>query len=121
MKDYKVLQWVKVLGKKPKNKNKPCLIYPENKYKKIWDLYVTVLLIYTAIAVPYTVCFNINREDSFNIGFDLTIDFSFLVDIILTFFTVIEQGDQVVTNRCQIAKSYLKGWFLIDTFTTIPF
>jgi hypothetical protein len=54
--------------------------------------------------------------------FDNIVDSLFFIDIILNFFTVIElpQG-QFETSRLEIAKNYLKGWFFMDLFTTIPF
>lgn len=94
---------------------------PNNKTKMIWDWYVVILLIYTALLVPYIVCFNISREDSFSWNFDLAIDGSFIIDIFLTFFQAIEHQDLVIVDRCCIAKTYIKGWFFIDLFTTIPF
>lgn len=79
------------------------------------------LLIYTAIFVPYKVCFEDETTDEQFI-FDLWVDFSFFCDIILTFFTALETSKgSFETNRKVIALTYLKGWFTIDFLTTIPF
>jgi hypothetical protein len=94
---------------------------PNNLIKRVWDLYVILLLLYTAICVPFIVCFNISRDDGFNFVFDLVVDASFLIDIILTFFTALQFHDQYVVDRPTIAKDYVKGWFVIDILTTIPF
>lgn len=95
---------------------------PDNKVKQYWDIYVVFLLIYTALVVPYTVCFNVNRDGPFEKTWDLFIDASFFVDIILTFFTALSLDQKlVIVDRGIIAKTYIKGWFFIDIFTTVPF
>lgn len=51
-----------------------------------------------------------------------TMDSLFLIDIFLTFFTVIFDDEY---NQCenlgQIAKTYLRGWFFIDMGAIFPF
>lgn len=97
------------------------LIYPSNKLKQAWDLWIVALLLYTAIFVPYRVSF----EDDTPTGlffFELFIDFSFLTDIVVTFFAVYDDGTgHYVTNKRTIAKNYLSGWFTLDLLTSIPF
>lgn len=54
--------------------------------------------------------------------FTLTIDFFFLIDLIMCFFTAyVDDKNQTVDDRCEIAKEYLSGWFLIDLISIIPF
>ena len=94
---------------------------PENKYKRYWNVYVGVLLLYTGIFVPLRVSFFENASDSF-IVFETLIDFCFFVDIILTFMTAFERKNNVIeTRHRQIALQYFKGWFWIDLLSTIPF
>ena len=79
------------------------------------------LLLYTAIFVPFKVCFEDETSDEQFI-FDLWVDFCFFIDIILTFFTATEGARGVLeVHKPTIAKNYIKGWFFIDLFTTIPF
>lgn len=98
-----------------------CLIYPSNVMKQCWDVVVVFLLLYTAIFVPFKVCFTDESTDGEFI-FDLGVDFCFFVDIVLTFFTATE-GDRgaIEVQKSVLAKNYFKGWFFIDLFTTIPF
>jgi len=87
----------------------------------MWDIWVILLLIYTALFVPYAVSFIDNSSDGQFI-FDLIVDASFLTDIVLTFFSIYDDGTgNYVTNRNTIAKNYISGWFFIDFFTSIPF
>lgn len=52
----------------------------------MWDVFIGVLLIYTALFVPYRLAF----EDDTPLGwmiFDLFLDTMFMMDIVLNFFT----------------------------------
>lgn len=50
------------------------------------------------------------------------IDFSFLIDMVLTFFTIEfdEKSFKWIETHRDIAKAYLKGWFLMDLVSIIP-
>jgi hypothetical protein len=49
-------------------------------------------------------------------------DYFFLTDLILTFFTSVrdKDGNKMVTHK-QIAIHYLKNWFIIDFVSCFPF
>jgi len=80
-----------------------------------------VLLIYTALYVPFKVCF-VESTSDFGFVLDLVVDFLFLTDIVLTFNTAIEDEHGLFDiRRSKIAKEYCMGWFFIDFFTSIPF
>ena len=50
------------------------------------------------------------------------IDFFFLLDIIIIFNSAYYTVDSdLVTDRKEIAYSYITGWFLVDLFAIIPF
>jgi hypothetical protein len=97
------------------------LIYPTNKFKYGWDILIIILLVYTALYVPYKVCFiDISTNASFI--FDLIVDACFCTDIIITFFTAKEAKEgHLIIDKKIIAHNYLRGWFTIDLFTSIPF
>jgi hypothetical protein len=52
-----------------------------------------------------------------------TIDFLFLIDVILSFFTSIPETEKKdeITDKKKIAFRYLKGWFAIDILSIMPF
>ena len=53
---------------------------------------------------------------------DGIVDLIFLADIFLTFFTAFYNSRQeIITDRWEIAKNYLTGWFWIDIFAIFPF
>ena len=79
-----------------------------------------ILMIYTATVFPFLTCF-LDEVSNFNFGLDLFIDSCFLTDIVLNFFTVFQKNDgKFETDKSKIAVNYLKSWFWIDSFTTIP-
>ena len=51
-----------------------------------------------------------------------TIDFLFLIDIILNFnMAYYDEDFAIIEDRCEIAKTYLMGWFVIDVLAIFPF
>jgi len=84
-------------------------------------MWIVILLLYTALIVPFKVCF-VEKTPDPEFIFDLFVDLSFAIDIVLTFFTAIEVSEGVITvDKKKIAMLYIKSWFFIDVFTTIPF
>lgn len=51
---------------------------------------------------------------------DWTVNASFLIDIIVTLFSVIEVNGKIIDDFPTISKSYIKGWFFIDLITIFP-
>ena len=100
---------------------KACLIYPENKYKGIWDLFMTFVLLFTCILTPYTIAFVADEPPSLVIT-NATIDVLFLIDMCFMFLSVYyDEEMKLIDDRKRIAENYLKGWFTIDLLAIIPF
>lgn len=79
-------------------------------------------VIYIAIVLPFHMCFNMPDKKS-DVVIDRIITFTFLADVILTFFTSfhdIKSGKEVVSLR-RIALNYLTGWFVLDVLSIFPF
>lgn len=58
----------------------------DNRYKQYWDLYISVLILYVALVVPFRMAVEA-KDTKVWIAWGFTVDASFLVDIVLTFFT----------------------------------
>lgn len=62
-----------------------------NTYKFYWDLFVILLAIYNAIALPLQICFTavevIYSENSHLKTLETSVDLFFAVDIVINFFT----------------------------------
>ena len=74
------------------------IILPNNKWKRSWNLWIGVLLIYTGIFVPLRVAFYDDTSLSLLI-FECFVDFCFIVDIVLTFFTAYEKHNVIETRH----------------------
>jgi len=78
--------------------------------------------VFNCITIPLKVAFN--PESFSTLGFQLFnnfIDICFLMDIFVTFRTILieEDGDEI-TDLKEIAKNYLTGMFIIDVCATVP-
>ena len=104
----------------PDADKKKLLLLPDDPFKMKWEMLIAIVLVFTAIVTPYRLAFTTND----NLGWlcvNFTIDGIFAIDVILCFFTAYEdENEDLVYDRCKIAKSYCKSWFLIDVFSVIP-
>ena len=88
---------------------------------------VGLLLVYTALVLPYRVAF----EDITPLGWmivDGIMDCFFVADIVLNFLTGFREENKEGSERGGIVMScrrsalkYVKGWFVIDLLSTLPF
>jgi hypothetical protein len=93
---------------------------PTNVYKMAWDFFVAILIFYSVVMIPYMIGFNVNAPTTMVI-INWIVDCTFAVDMCFNFFTGYRvDGDTLVTSKCAIAITYLKGWFVVDLFSTLP-
>ena len=83
--------------------------------KMIWDIWIMLLLLFVSVCVPARLAFVEDESTEWIIIYAL-IDSFFFLDILLSFFTAIDDDQKVysITDRKLIAKNYLRGWFFID-------
>lgn len=106
----------------------PWTIRHDSLGKAIWDWIVLLLVIYTAIEVPYNVAFilplhrKVELKTTWEI-INLHVDFMFVIDVVINFRTTYVQGRsaKVVCDPKKIARHYLKTWFIADFISAIPF
>ena len=96
----------------------PWIILPDNPYKKMWDLLIAFLILYSAIITPYDIAFSDSNKVS---AFEVLIDILLGIDIVLTFFSAYTDDEEnLVKNHKKIIKKYLKSWFIIDIISVLP-
>lgn len=101
-------------------KNKQWLIYPDDKFKKIWNLVMGLLIIYVSIVLPFRVCFM--EDDSEFQNLDYFTDSCFYLDMIVNFFSVYyDANDDLIVSHKKIVMKYLTGWFILDFIAIFPF
>ena len=107
---------------KVKSRQYKCLIDPNSTWKSRFDLYIMFVMLFTALVIPWRLAFSDQDNTTWKV-INATIDLSFLVDIILTFYTARfdEKKLVLVTNRKQIACDYISSWFFLDVISIFPF
>lgn len=102
------------------------VIRQNNKWRQRWDVLIIIFAVYNCVELPLEVAYNYRASvDQMNISNYLNhvIDFLFLLDIILNFFTTFTHKDtgEEITQKNLIATNYLRNNFLVDLVSTIPF
>jgi hypothetical protein len=112
-----------VLNKKETENRMPFfMLHPEDKIKIFWNFYMGVLLVYTAIFMPYVLSFIDTRNGDAWFCIDLLLDFSFCIDVIVNLCSAYYRNDGVlVCSRKVIFITYLKSWMILDVVSCIPF
>ncbi len=96
---------------------------PASPARQYWSLVVVAALLYGMVEIPLRIGFEQDvvpwsAPDVFN----LFVDIFFLIDVIVNFRTGYFQEDsRLVLDEKKIAIRYIKGWFVLDLFTSIPF
>jgi hypothetical protein len=98
------------------------IIHPEGKPKLIWNLIMAILLIYTAIVMPYTLVFvDSTGFDTWSIT-DIILDVLFFADFVINCTTAVYDNEgKLVSKYSKILWQYLKTWMLLDIASFFPF
>ena len=96
------------------------VINPQSNPKLAWDFFVALLIFYSVLMIPYAISFGTGDSESIKI-LDWIVDTCFAIDMVLNFFTGYRiNTDNYVDAKGSIAIHYLKTWFTIDLFSTLP-
>ena len=99
------------------------LILPFGTKRAVWDSLMIVLVLYTAVMLPYLLTFADGVPTAaWTRSVDIASDFIFMVDIVLNFNTGIVNKNTatLITDKRTIARMYAFGWFPIDAAGSIP-
>ena len=92
---------------------------PESAQHLLWDIFIMLLIMYFAVAVPIRLAF---KNAWYNDGLEAFFTACFVLDIFIVFNTALRgPGGIYITDRKAIAQEYLLGWFFIDAVATFPF
>jgi len=95
------------------------LIHPDSRFKVLWEFYVLFITIAATIIAPLIVVFKIPISSNL-IALDALITLTFIADIVIQFNTSYSVRHKQISDRKSIAMRYIKGWFILDLFATIP-
>jgi len=97
------------------------MIFPDDPFKDIWDMFIAVILIFTCLITPYRIALVDEDTTVWQIT-TFTVDAFFLLDILVIFNSAfLDDNFITIQSRKLIANNYIKGWFMIDIFAIIPF
>ncbi|XVF27335.1 hypothetical protein REPUB_Repub14bG0098500 [Reevesia pubescens] len=98
------------------------IISPFNPHYRAWEMWLVVLVVYSAWICPFEFAFLTYKKDALFIVDNIVNGF-FAVDIILTFFVAYldSQSYLLVDDPKKIAIRYISTWFAFDVCSTAPF
>lgn len=99
------------------------LVHPLSTFMRRWDMLTMWLLLYTAIWTPFEVAFVEEKRLSPMYFVNMVINLAFFTDMILNFNLMYfdEKLLQMISDRKLIAKRYLRGFFIIDFISILPY
>jgi hypothetical protein len=87
---------------------KTAVINPKSKWKESWDIGVLMFILYSAVVVPFRICFSAEAVDGMW-NFEVGISLFFIVDVLFNFNTAYLVDDKWVISRPRIIGRYLSG------------
>lgn len=97
------------------------LFTPASKYKLLWGIVVVIFVVQTIFVLPLRLAWPESFSSSFWTLLDIVSDFVFIMDIFINFLYVQEDDyGLLIVDIKLLAKEYLKTWFFIDFFSSIP-
>ena len=110
-----------ILNPHYKKTRKKFILYSDNKFKIIWDIIVSIILMAACIMTPVNLAFSDMEQNMAWYTLEIIIDCLFLGDIFVNFISAYEEDDMIeIDDRKLIAINYLKGWFIIDVVAIFP-
>lgn len=84
------------------------LVYPNSKFKIVWDLIVIALSVYNSVLIPYEFAYSSNTHIVLDV-LDRVIDSIFIIDIVVNFRSVYKDSktEELVTSAKKIAIKYV--------------
>ncbi|RID60478.1 hypothetical protein BRARA_F03631 [Brassica rapa] len=98
------------------------IISPFNSKYRSWEMWLVLLVIYSAWICPFQFAFITYKKDAIFI-IDNIVNGFFAIDIVLTFFVAYLDSHSylLVDDPKKIAIRYLSTWFAFDVCSTAPF
>lgn len=103
-----------------------CLLDPKGRILQWNDALTMIALLYTVFITPYEIGFLTQSTQPLVLDFcNYAVTLVFGVNILLQFITPYQlsylQGGGKVKSHRKIAVNYLRGWFVLDLMSTIPY
>lgn len=93
---------------------------PDHPLRIRWGGLVLLLIVFCAVEIPLELVFHLD-ENPLWLWIDLAVSLLFLADVVVNFNTAVADGNRLITDRRAVATRYLKGWFAVDSVSSLPF
>jgi len=99
-----------------------CICHPNAFWRTLWDVFMLVLVLYSAWSIPLIVAFR-PTQPVWWVIIEFCVDAMFLLDVIINFRTAYRDVErhELVEEYTPIMWNYLQSWFIIDFVACIPF
>ena len=100
------------------------VIHPFSTFRWYWDIIMVVLITSHVLLLPVTIAFVDQDLSPSWLALNCVSDAVFIMDILLNFRTGIidfDRQEEVILDKKFIRKRYLRGWFIIDVLSSLPF
>ena len=97
------------------------IIHPNHKFRQRWNIFIGLLLLYTAIVTPFIIAFYDSVSFDAFFVMDTAIDFFYICDVVVNCSTAFHDKDSVLkVTRNEITWNYFKGWMVVDILACMP-
>ena len=103
------------------------MVHPDVAWRKVWDIILTTALITSVFFTPFELSFDFHpmwgTDDTGEqvwAVLDVIITTVFVFDIVINFRTARVDEENVVQKPSQVAKLYMREWFVVDVLSTFP-
>lgn len=88
----------------------------------VWDVFISALVIYTALSVPIMLGFEdaITDVPAMVLNFELVIDCMFIIDVGINMRTAFIEDTELVMDPKKIMTHYSRTWLAIDCLAAMP-
>lgn len=86
------------LIERDKLKPLPFIVFPQSRFKSIWNLIMMLVVIYTGTYIPYKTAF-IESSDELISNIELAIDSLFIIDLFINFISAYEDNEKNIEFR----------------------
>ena len=100
------------------------VIHPFSTFRWYWDILLIIFISIHVILLPVSIAFLSDDISLHWLILNGISDFIFIVDIFLNFRTGLvdpNNQEEVILEKDIIVSNYLKGWFVVDMTSSLPF
>jgi hypothetical protein len=100
------------------------VIHPFSTFRWYWDIVMVILITTHVLLLPVSIAFVDQELSPSWLALNCVSDAVFIVDIFLNFRTGVidfSRQEEVILDKKFIRTKYLRGWFIIDVLSSLPF